>query len=545
MALHVPKAPGVAQMLKEGSRLYSGLEEVVYRNISACKQLAHTLRTAYGPTGMNKMVINHLEKLFVTNDAATIIKELEVEHPAAKMLVLASQMQEQEIGDGTNFVIIFAGALLEAAEDLLRMGLTPTEVVEGYELALEKALEILPTLVCKEVKDLRDAKQVEEALKTAISSKQYGQEDFLTTLITKACVSVVPDKSTSFNVDNVRICKIAGCGLLSSEVVPGMVFKRFVEGTVSKKSQAKVALYTCPIDIMQTETSGTVLIKTAEELKSFSRGEETQLEDQIKGLKDAGADVVVAAGKFGDMALHYLNKYDMMAVRLTSKFDLRRLCKATNATALPRLIPPNKEELGYADLVSVDEVGDTGVVIFKIGEGESKISTVVIRGATDNYMDDIERCIDDGVNTYKGLTKDNRLVPGAGAVESELALLVNRFGEGRSGLEQYAIQRFAHALEALPKALAENSGVKGTELLAKLQSAHAQGQNTSGLDIESGSLLNSVESKIFDLFITKYWGLKYATSAACTVLKVDQIIMAKRAGGPKARAPGGQDQDDD
>ncbi|CAB3373992.1 Hypothetical predicted protein [Cloeon dipterum] len=545
MALHVPRAPGMAQMLKDGARMYSGLDEVVYRNVTVCKELAHVLRSAYGPNGMNKMVINHLEKLFVTNDAATIIKELDVEHPAAKMVVLASQMQEQEIGDGTNFVIVFAGALLEAAEDLLRMGLTPTEVVEGYEMALEKALEILPTLVCKEVKDLRDHAQVAEAMKAAIASKQFGHEDFLTDLITKACVSILPDSTTTFNVDNVRICKISGCGIFSSQVVPGMVFKRFVEGNVSKKTNAKIALYTCPVDIMQTETSGTVLIKSADELKSFSRGEESQLEDQIKAIKESGADVVVAAGKFGDMALHYLNKYDIMAVRLTSKFDLRRLCKATSATALPRLTPPNKEELGFADSVLVDEVGDTGVVIFRMGEGGSRISTVVVRGATDNFMDDIERCIDDGVNTYKGLTKDNRLVPGAGAVEAELSLQVGRFGEARAGLEQYAIQRFSVALEALPKALAENSGVKGTELLAKLQAAHALGQSASGINVETGDLLNATEAKIFDLFVTKYWGLKYATNAACTVLKVNQIIMAKRAGGPAARAPGGQDQDDD
>lgn len=316
---------------------FQGLEEAVFQNISACKEFAQTVGTSFGPNGMNKMVINHLEKLFVTNDAATIIKELEVEHPAAKLMILASQMQEQEIGDGTNLVIIFCGALLEEAEAMLRMGLTPSQITQGYELALEKTLEILPGLTCFEVKDAKDTKSVIRGLKTAIRSKQFGQEEFLTELVAEACISILPTKTT-FNVDNIRVCKILGAGLTNSQVINGMVFKRFVEGEVTKKTKAKIAVYTCPIDISQTETKGTVLIKTAEELKDFSRGEECFLENQIKAIADAGVSVIVAGGKFGDMALHYMNKYKMMAVRLNSKFDVRRICKTVGATALPRMV---------------------------------------------------------------------------------------------------------------------------------------------------------------------------------------------------------------
>ena len=197
------------------------------------------------------MVINHLEKLFVTNDAATIIRELEVEHPAAKMMILASQMMEQEVGDGTNFVIIFAGALLKEAEDLVRMGLKPTEVAEGLELACQKAMEILETCACTEIKDARNADEVKKAVKTAVMSKQYGHEDFLADLIVKACSGIVPDKQTTFNVDNVRVTKILGSGLLSSEVVSGMVFKRSVESDINKVEKCKIAVYTCPIDSAQ------------------------------------------------------------------------------------------------------------------------------------------------------------------------------------------------------------------------------------------------------------------------------------------------------
>jgi len=548
MALHVPRAPGFSSMMKDGAKFFSGLEEAVIRNIGACKEFAETVQTCYGPNGMNKMVINHLEKLFVTNDAATIIRELEVEHPAAKLMILGSQMQENEIGDATNFVIIFAGALLRVAEELLRMGLKPTEVADGYEIALNKALELLPSLSCYEVTNSRDEESVKKAVRTAVMSKQYGNEDFLSELITKACISILPDKETQFNVDNVRVCKILGSGLNSSQVINGMVFKRHAESNIIKKESCKVAIYTCPIDALQTETKGTVLIKTAEELTTFSRGEESQLEKQIKAIADAGVDVVVAGGKFGDLALHYVNKYNMMAVRLMSKWDVRRLARATGATALPKMTPPTSEEMGMADTVYVDELGDTEIVVFRVGEKESRVSTIVIRGATDNYMDDIERAVDDGVNVFKGLCKDGKMTAGGGATEIELARQVAQWAETHPGLEQYSINKFAEALEIIPRVLAENSGVKPKEVISKLYAAHSEGNKNMGFDIdgESGEIKDCLESNVLDLMIAKKWALKYATNAACTVLRVDQIIMAKRAGGPKPRdTQGGMDQDDD
>jgi len=548
MALHVPRAPGFSSMMKDGAKFFSGLEEAVIRNIGACKEFAETVQTCYGPNGMNKMVINHLEKLFVTNDAATIIRELEVEHPAAKLLILGSQMQENEIGDATNFVIIFAGALLRVAEELLRMGLKPTEVADGYEIALNKALELLPSLSCYEVTNTRDEESVKKAVRTAVMSKQYGNEDFLSELITKACISILPDKETQFNVDNVRVCKILGSGLHSSQVINGMVFKRHAESNIIKKESCKIAIYTCPIDALQTETKGTVLIKTAEELTTFSRGEESQLEKQIKAIADAGVDVVVAGGKFGDLAMHYVNKYNMMAVRLMSKWDVRRLARATGATALPKMTPPTSEEMGMADTVYVDELGDTEIVVFRVGEKESRVSTIVIRGATDNYMDDIERAVDDGVNVFKGLCKDGKMTAGGGATEIELARQVGQWAETHPGLEQYSINKFAEALEVIPRVLAENSGVKPKEVISKLYAAHSEGNKNIGFDIdgETGDVKDCLESNVLDLMLAKKWALKYATNAACTVLRVDQIIMAKRAGGPKPRdTQGGMDQDDD
>lgn len=544
MALHIPKAPGVPQMLKDGARMFSGLEEAVYRNINACKQFAQSVRSAYGPNGMNKMIINHIEKQFVTSDAGTIIRELDVEHPAAKLMVLASQMQDAEVGDGTNFVIVLSGALLEAAEELLRLGVTTSEIAEGYEKALDKCLEILPQLICHEIKDCKNMEAVINGIKPAIMSKQYGNEDFIAGLVAKACVAILPEKTT-FNVDNVRICKILGAGLLQSEMLSGMVFKREVEGDVSSASKAKIVIYSCPVDITQTETKGTVLIKTADELLNFSKGEESLLEKQIKDIADAGVKVVVAGAKFGDMALHFLNKYGVMAVRLNSKFDLRRLAKTVNATVLPRLTTPTTEELGYCDSVRVDEVGDTRVVVFSMDSSESRISTIVIRGSTDNYMDDIERAIDDGVNTFKSIARDGRFLPGAGATEIELAQQLLTYADTLPGLEQYAVRKFAVALENIPRALAENSGANATEVVNNIYKAHRENNKLAGYDIDSenNGVCDVKEKGIFDAYVLKYWGLKYAVGAATTILKVDQIIMAKRAGGPKPKAKAGSDDE--
>ncbi|CAF4851838.1 unnamed protein product [Pieris macdunnoughi] len=544
MALHIPKAPGVPQMLKDGARMFSGLEEAVYRNINACKEFARSVRSAYGPNGMNKMIINHIEKQFVTSDAGTIIRELDVEHPAAKLMVLASQMQDSEVGDGTNFVIVISGALLEAAEELLRLGVTTSEIADGYERALDKCLEILPELVCFEIKDCKNFDDVVKGIKPSIMSKQYGNEDFIGNLVAKACIGILPEKTT-FNVDNIRICKILGAGLLQSDVLSGMVFKREVEGDISNITKAKVAVYSCPVDITQTETKGTVLIKSADELLNFSKGEESLLEKQIKDIADAGVKVVVAGAKFGDMALHFLNKFGVMAVRLNSKFDLRRLARTVNATVLPRLTTPTAEELGYCDKVHVDELGDTRVVVFSMDSSESRMSTVVIRGSTDNYMDDIERAIDDGVNTFKGIARDGRFVAGAGATEIELAQKLLQYADTLPGLEQYAVRKFAVALEAVPRALADNSGANATDVVNNIYKAHRENQKTVGFDIdsESSGVCDVKEKGVLDLYLLKYWGLKYAVGAATTILKVDQIIMAKRAGGPKPKAPAGSDDE--
>ncbi len=319
-----------------------------------------------------------------------------------------------------------------------------------------------------------------------------------------------------------------------------------VEGDVTSAKDAKVVVYTCPIDISAPETKGTVLIKTAEELVNFSKGEENVLEAQIKAIADSGAKIVVSGGKFGDLALHYLNKYKLMAVRLMSKFEVRRLCKTVNATPLTKMVAPTSEELGYCDSVFIDEIGGTRVVVFEQNSKATNIATIVIRGSTDNIMDDIERAINDGVNTFKCLTRDGRLVAGAGACEIEIAREITNYAETLPGLEQYAVGKFAEALQSLPVAIAENGGINQNGILSLLLSSHQEGAKTAGVNIESDdpAVLDAVDSKIFDLYLAKYWGIKYAANVTCTILSVDQIICAKPAGGPKPPQKGGDwDQD--
>lgn len=526
--------------------MYQGLEEAVYRNIENCVELANTTRTSFGPTGQNKMVINHIEKLFVTNDAATILNELEVAHPAAKMLCLASKQQEQEAGDGTNLVLMLAGELLHQAEELLRMGLSVTEVAEGYELAMEKALEILPTLVIGKVEDMANSEQVRQPIRSSVMSKQFGNEDMLATLITDACQMVLP-KSHTFSVDKVRVLKIVGAGMHSSSAVQGMVFRRAAESDLQHVGggDVKVAIYSCPLDVLQTETKGTVLIKTADELRNFSRGEEDQMEAHIRSIAETGVKVIVTGGKVGEMALHYVNKYGLMVVRLMSKWDLRRLCESTNSTALPQLTAPTAEEIGHATEVKMDEIGGTNVVIFRHDRTDSAITTLVLRGATDNILDDMERAVDDGVNCFKALTRDPRMLAGAGATEMELARQMTQHAETLSGLEQYAIDKFGRSFEVVVKSLAENAGLKATDVISKLYAQHNEGKKHAGLvfEGEDPEVKDAVAENVKDLYLVKHWAIKYAATAAITVLKVDQIIMAKPAGGPKPKENKNWDED--
>ena len=332
-----------------------------------------------------------------------------------------------------------------------------------------------------------------------------------------------------------RAPQIPGASLSSSEVVQGLVIRRDAEGSVKRVTNAKVAVYGCAIDTSSTETKGTVLIHTAAELEGYSAGEEARVEAAIRAISEAGARVVVTGQTIGEMAMHFVEKYGMMALKIPSKFELRRFCRATNAVALIKLDPPAADELGFAASCSVEEIGGTRCCIVRQSDASSAVTTIVLRGATDNMMDDVERAVDDGVNAYKALARDGRLVAAGGAAEIAVAARLAAVARAETGLEQYAIAKFAAALEVVPRTLAENAGLSATDVLSALYAAHAAGDSRAGVDIENGGVRDLGADGLFDLFTTKQWAIRLACDAVTTVLRVDQIVMAK-VRGPAARA---------
>mmetsp|Transcript_5508 Transcript_5508/g.17627 ORF Transcript_5508/g.17627 Transcript_5508/m.17627 type:complete len:549 (+) Transcript_5508:3-1649(+) len=536
---------GLPGLLKEGYKHMSGLEEAVLRNIDACKQLSKITATSLGPNGMNKLVVNHLDKLFVTSDTGTIVTELEVNHPAAKMVTMAAKMQESEVGDGTNFVVSFAGELLLHAEELLRQGIHISEIISGFEKAAEFAMRTMPELVCRSVEDVTDPAQLQQAVLPVMTAKQYGYHKALSEVVSTACTKAMVKSGSrvSLNVDNVRVAKLVGGSVRDTTVVRGMVVQRPAASMVKRVTDAKVAVFGVGLEVSGTETKSTVVLRSAEELLQYSKGEEKMIEDAVKGIADAGAKVIISGGSISEMALHFVDKYNLMVIKVTSKFELRRLCRALGAVACVRLGPPMPEEMGHCHVVEEVEIGGRRVVVFRQEDGEDggQIATVVLRGSTMNLLDDLERAVDDGVNTAKTAVQDARLVPGAGATELELAHRVGEFAAGTPGLDQYAIRKFGEALEVVPRTLAVNAGAKANEVISSLYAAHASGKASVGVDVEHASTMDAVEAGVFDLLATKLSAMRLAVDAAVTVLRVDQIIMSKPAGGPKPPKPGPPD----
>jgi len=540
---------GIPKLFKDGYKQFSGIEGAILKNIEACVELADMTNTSFGPSGMNKIVINQIEKIFVTSDAATIMKELQVQHPAARVMCLAAQMQEKEMGDGTNFVLCFAGELLRKATELIHMGVHPSDIIKGFDIAMKKATTLLEGLSFYTLKDITDKQKLSEGVKTAIASKQFGLEDMMGDLVAEACITVMPkDNPKRFSVDNVRVLKLLGGDVKESHVVRGLAMDCRPQTTVTKKSKVKVAVFTCSIAATQTETKGTILLNTANELLNYSKSEEDHMHKIIKTYHDMGVEMVISGEKFSDMALHFMNKYNMMSLRIFSKFMLRRVCRLLNAR--PCVTLENRvEDLGFVTAAYTKEIGETVVTVLEQAkDSASRISTIVLRGSTDNQMNDLERACDDAVAVVNQITRDARFVPGAGAAELQLAAQMSDFANKQKGLEQYAIQKYGEALEVVPRLLASNAGCDGNKVVADLHAAHAKGDKKAGVNVngEAGSeVADMTQLGVMDLLATRLKGLQLASKAALTILRVDHIIMRKPAGGPKAPKNRGHWDDND
>ncbi|ELP90624.1 T-complex protein 1 subunit theta, putative [Entamoeba invadens IP1] len=535
----------MVDLLKEGTKNLSGLEEAVLKNVEAVRTLSQMTKTTYGPQGMRKLIVNSRGKQYVTSDAAKIIGELEFNHPAANMVIMAAKQQQVEVGDFTNLVIMFAGELMTQAEGLLRMGLHPTIIVDGYRAGLKYFVEHTDDFAIERLAGDASNQLVEKYMKSVLFSKVPGYADFFTHLVVEACSKTV--RGGSFDVDNVRTIKILGGSVDESEIVNGFVLQTEPAGSVLSATNTKVAIYVQGFELPKTETKGTVLLKDADQFKNFSTGEEQLMKGYVDQLKTAGVGLIICGGNVSDLALHYCDRAGIVVLRVPSTFDLKRICRVTGSTPFISLTSEcDSGKYGNCEKVYVKEVGSTKCTILERSEN-SAVTTIVVRGSTQNVLDDIEQALDDGICEYKVFERNKKFVAGAGGFEIEMSKKLSEYGDSIKGLTQYSVKKFAEAFQMVPRVLAENSGLDATEVLSELFVAHQNNPNMA-VNVESETqLIDAKQDMVLDNLEAKKNAFILATNVSITILLVDQIVMQKPAGGPKMpsqRMSGPMDQND-
>ncbi|GBE60114.1 T complex chaperonin [Babesia ovata] len=531
---------GPQALLRSGGRMFGPSDNAILRNIEACTAIADMLKTSLGPNGMKKLIVNHINKRFVTSDCETILAGVEVEHPAAKVLAMAVQTMQNEFGDGTNSLIALAGEMLGNAALLLGDGLHISDIRLGYEVAYNRLLELVENEVIWKASNIRDEAELALVVGTSIAGKHIPRPEFITSLVAKACASIIPPDPKHFDVDNVRVVKICGGSLDQSTVINGMAVVRDVSGSVKKVGRTKVLVVAGGLEFAGTEAKSTVMLHTAEELLNFSKGEENEMEQVIRSIKDKGVSCVIANGAVSDLAIHYCNAMGIMVVKITSKFELRRLCRSLGATAVVKLEEPSEDDLGVVESAEVIEISSQKTLVFKAAE--HRLSTIILKGATQGMLDEIERAVDDALCCISAAIRDPRFLPGGGAFEIEMARQLAKFAHTLSGLEQHAALKFAESFEVIPKVLATNSGHDATVVITELYAAHDAGDRFACVSSDIEHRLASAETgRVYDHYVVKLFYIKLAYEAVSTILSVDQLIMAKPAGGPKPRQPGPPD----
>ncbi len=557
MALQVPQQHS-ANLFKEGYKHFVGIEESVIRNINAINELCQILSTSYGPNGRNKLIVNHLLKHFVTSDASTILKELEVNHPAAKLIMDCASAQQQETGDLTNYVCLLSAQSLNFSIKLLHWGISPSIISESFIQCKKQLLTHLQASILPQ-----DSMNTTKCVRTAISAKQYGLEDLLTPLVVNAIqmtIGATLEKdsvlkpSTQFDMDNIRVVKVLGGGLSDSTVIHGMCFHKeplsVLQSTTGTSNM--IAVYTCPLDISQTETKGTILLNNASELLDYSKLEEDKLFKELKAIKDSGVHCIISGGTISELAVYMCNQLQLICISIPSKFELRRVSRCTNAVPLTRVGVPTKEEMGHGTVECL-EIGNNRVTYVKTNSSTStsgRVATILLRGSTQPQLDDIERAVLDGVLVYRSLCIDDRVVGGAGCTELQLAKLLRKSATRGQGQEA-VYSMVADALEMIPRLIAENSGLDGMKMTSELAKSHSVDSGDAsmavcyqGVDVESDKGLNVLKSGIVDSYYCKEWAIKFGMDVCATVLKIDQIVMSQPSGGPKPpKQQGHWDQD--
>jgi thermosome len=515
-------------VLKEGTSRTTG-RDAQRANIMAAVALAEAIRSSLGPKGMDKMLVSSFGDVTISNDGATIVKEMDVQHPAAKMLVEVAKTQDVEVGDGTTTAVILAGALLKKAQELLDQEVHPTVIIEGYKKAMEKALATVDDIAFKV--DPTDRNMLKEAAITTLSGKSVvaGHFERLAEMVVDAVVQVAEKQGEKYKVDldNIRLERKKGESLDETQLVKGVVLDKEVvhPGMPKRVENAKIAILDCPLELEKTEITAKINITSPEQMKAFLDEETEMLKELVEKVARSGANVVVVQKGIDDVAQHYLAKKGILAVRRAKRSDVESLAKASGARIVTSVDDLTPNDLGFAALVEERRVGKDKMV-FVEGCKNPKAVTILVRGGSDRMVDEAERSLHDAKCVVRNIMQDPYLVYGGGAPEEEVATRLREYGRSLSGREQLAVLKFAEAMEEIPLTLAENSGLDPVDILVEIRAAHAKGQKSYGVDVMSGKVDDMSKSNVFEPASVKKQAIKSATEAAITLLKIDDIIAA-------------------
>jgi len=522
-------------VLREGSQRTTG-RNAQKSNIMAAKAVASAVRTTLGPKAMDKMLVDAIGDVVITNDGVTILKEMDIEHPAAKMMVEVAKTQDEEVGDGTTSAVVLAGALLDKAESLLEQQIHPTVIAAGYRAAAEKAMDILKTMAIEV--SIEDDELLKRIVITAMSGKGSSMaKGALANLAFEAVKSVV-DEDGNVNIDNISVEKKVGGSVIDSQLIYGMVIdkERLSSDMPKSVKDAKIALLSGPIEIEKTEVDAKIAISSPEQLQSFLDQEEVMLKDMVNNILDAGANVVFCQKGIDDLAQHFLVKAGVYALRRVKKSDIENLARATGASIVTSIHDISSKDLGKAGLVVEKTISGDHMTFVEECDNPKSVS-IILRGGSEHVVQELDRAMEDGLRVLAVAIEDGLLLPGGGAPEIEMALRLRDFAATVGGREQLAIEAFAKAIESIPKTLAENAGINQIDSLVALRSEHENGFKSAGLDFNTGKPIDMLKVGVVEPVRVKIQAINSATEAAVMILRIDDVIASK-SGGP-GRGPGG------
>jgi len=525
----IPSGTVPVLVLKEGTGRTTG-REAQRNNIMAAKIIAETVKTTLGPKGMDKMLVSSFGDVTITNDGATILKELDVQHPAAKMLVEVAKAQDNEVGDGTTTAAVLAGELLAKAENLLDQNIHPTIIIEGFKKASEKAREVLESMAIPI--SLNDDKRLLDVAVTSMGSKGISAaKEHFAKLAVEAVKQVAEEKDGKIkaDIDLIKVLKKHGKSLEETELVKGMVIDKEVAHPQMPKlvNNAKIALLNAKLEIEKTEFDAKINIESPEQMKLFLDEEERMLREMVDKIAEVGANVVLCEKGIDDVALHFLAKKGILAVKNVSSSDMEKLARATGGKIVASVKDLTPDVLGEAKIVEEVKIGDDKLVYVRECKNPKAV-TIVVRGGTEHVVDEAERSLHDALCVVRNAIEDGKIVPGGGAPEAEVARQLRDYAVKIGGREQLAIEAFADAVESIPLTLAENAGLDPVDIMVALRAKHESASTPSyGVDVFSGKIRDMLELNIVEPLRVKLQVIKSASEAANMILKIDDVIAAK------------------